>query len=134
MSSTELKPIRIDLSAGLALPGAARVSMTLLYNPLSEPLPVSGQVLITQAIAGPASHILINHVAGELHALGFQQGHRVLRLEGTYQVALPPPVIGELTQKFSALIVVDNDWVGHGSFRYGSHTLTDVPVQPAPQA
>jgi hypothetical protein len=134
MSVSALKPIRIDLSAGAALLGAPYISMPLLYTQLAEPFPVSGQVLITQTGAGPASPILVRSVIGELHSFGARPGNRVLLLQGMYDVPLPPPQIGEVTQKFTAVLVADSDWIGHGTFYYGGQVLRNVPVKPAPQA
>jgi hypothetical protein len=90
---------------------------------------ITGQAEITQAIEGPESDIRINDLTGQIHALGFKDALRVVWLKGTYQVPFPPPAIGSLTEQFSAVLVIGDDWTGRGSFTYGRHHVPDVPVK-----
>jgi hypothetical protein len=91
---------------------------------------VTGQAEITQAIRAPEGHIRITHLKGQLRSLGLEPAVRVLTLKGTYTVSVPPPEIGTYLADFSATLVIGQDsWNGRGSFTYGDHEVTDVPVK-----
>jgi hypothetical protein len=90
---------------------------------------ISGQAEITQAIAPPGGIIRINDLKGRLRSLGFGPAIRVVTLWGTYVHFLPPPAIGQITERFCAtLVIAQNEWKGQGSFCYGGKEVDDVPV------
>lgn len=116
------------ISGNLGKPGAPILSLALMYDPVTGL--ISGQGLITQAIAPPNGRIGIHGITGVVHGLGLGGVTRVISLKGTFQHSLTPPAIGEITEKFEATFVTDNSWQGHGSFAYGGQRITNVPVKP----
>ena len=109
-------------------PGAPILSYSLLVVAGSGL--ASGHVTITQAVSPPL-HIAVQ-VTGHVHALG--PTHRVVTLEGTYSYSLPPPIILTILEHFSATLLVNEHWDGHGTFTYGAageHNV-DGPVKSHP--
>ncbi len=128
MSTSELSLEQLYLIAGnIDLPGAPVLNLALLYNPEAGAL--TGEALVTQAIAPPNGHVVIRPVSGAVHGLGLGGATRVFNLSGEYTVSVPPPAIGTYLAKFTAVFSTDNNWNGHGSFTYGNHTVTNVPIK-----
>jgi hypothetical protein len=119
----------INLLAGhLAQPGAPILHLALMYD--GETGALNGEALISQAVMPPSGRVVVRHVSGDVHGLGLGGATRVLTVQGEYMQSLPPPAIGSFLEKFSATFVTDNHWKGHGSFEFGSHKVTNVPVGP----
>lgn len=93
---------------------------------------INGHAEITQALPPPDGVIEIPHVTGRIRHLGLGPDKRVVSLEGTYVVSVPPPAIGSYLAKFSAVLVVDAEWRGTGEFTYNGHVVRDVPVKAVP--
>jgi hypothetical protein len=91
---------------------------------------ITGKAEITQAVAPPGGLIGIKHLQGRIQLLTLDPAVRVVTLTGSYVFSFPPPAIGEGTAPFSAtLVIAHDDWVGRGSFSYGSTDIDDVPVK-----
>ena len=129
MSNSELSAIQhLTLLAGnLGMPGAPILHLSVLYN--SETGHLNGEAVITQAIAPPNGRIVIKNVTGLAHGLGIGGATRVFSLSGEYVQSFPPPAIGQITEKFSAIFTTDNAWKGHGTFSYGGNTVNNVPIK-----
>lgn len=106
-------------------PGAPIATFSLVVVPSQHS--VSGTVVITQAINGPDSHIVVQ-VTGKIYATGLGQVTKVVSLHGQYVHSVPPPAIGSFLAEFNAHLAVDNAWNGHGGFSYWNHTVENVPV------
>lgn len=119
----------IHLLAGhLGQPGAPVLHLAMMYD--SEQGSLNGEAMITQAVTPPSGRVVVRHVSGNVHGLGLGGATRAVSLQGEYVVTLPPPAIGSFLEKFSATFVTDNNWKGHGSFEFGSHKVSNVPVGP----
>lgn len=117
----------VHLLAGqLAQPGAPLLHLALIYN--AESGAVSGEAMITSAVMPFHDRILVRHCHGEVHGLGLGAATRVLSVQGEFLQSLPPPAIGSFVEKFSATFVTDHYWKGHGSFEFGKHKVSNVPV------
>jgi hypothetical protein len=93
----------------------------------------SGHVEIRQALPPPNGEIFVNNVSGQVHELGPAPHSLIVTLAGTYTRPIgPPPLIGEILEHFSATLHVNHEWHGHGSFSYGGHNVTNVPVRKLP--
>lgn len=91
---------------------------------------ITGQALITQAIAPPDGELRVRNLTGQIRSLGLGPAKRVVSLSGEVVYYLPPPEIGAVSLPFSASLVIgENDWDGRGSFSYGDHHVEDVPVK-----
>ncbi|WP_163399622.1 DUF1842 domain-containing protein [Flavobacterium fluviatile] len=112
-------------------PGAPVASFSLVVVPSQHS--VSGTVVITQAIQGPDSHIVVP-VTGKIYATGFGKVIQVVSLKGQYVHSFPPPAIGSLLADFDAHLAVDNEWNGTGGFSYYGHNVENVPVKAVNQA
>jgi hypothetical protein len=110
-------------------PGAPIAKFSLVVVPSQHS--VSGTVVITQAIPGPDSHIVVQ-VKGQIHATGFGQFTKVVGLYGQYVHAVSPPAIGAFLADFSANLAIDNAWNGTGGFSYYGHNIDKVPVASLP--
>ncbi len=92
---------------------------------------ITGQAEITQAVVPPGSSIPIKNLTGRLFENSIGPVSRLVRLEGSYNYQLPPPAIGTVELKFSAVLVIAKEaWKGGGTFIYGAHEVIDVPVVP----
>jgi len=119
---------QLNLIAGdLGVPGAPVLNLNLLYNPQAGAL--TGEAIVTQSVAPPYNLVTVRPVSGPVHGLGVGGATRVFSLSGEYTVSVPPPAIGTYLAKFTATFTTDNNWTGHGSFDYGTHTVTNVPVK-----
>jgi hypothetical protein len=119
----------LNLLAGTMAPGAPMLHLALQYN--KENGNLSGEAAITQAIAQPAGRIIIKSVSGRVFVTGLGPAKRLITLHGVYDVPFgPPPIIGEIQQKFEAHFVTDEAWEGFGGFVYGPHTVENVPIKP----
>jgi hypothetical protein len=113
----------------IGTPGAPILDFSLLVVVPSGL--VSGHVDIRQALPPPHGHISLP-VTGHIHSLGLPPAHNVVVLTGTYLVSFPPPAIGSILEHFNATFSVNSDWNGHGSFTYGGHSVSNVPVKKTP--
>ncbi|OMQ09748.1 DUF1842 domain-containing protein [[Flexibacter] sp. ATCC 35103] len=106
-------------------PGAPIATFSLVVVPSQHS--VSGTVVVTQAIQGPDSHIVIP-VTGKIYATGLGKVTQVVSLQGQYVHSVPPPAIGSFLATFDAHLAIDNAWNGTGGFSYYQHTIENVPV------
>jgi hypothetical protein len=109
-------------------PGAPVASFSLVVVPSQHT--VSGTVVITQAIQGPDSHIVVP-VTGKIYATGFGKVTQVVSLKGQYVHSVPPPAIGSFLANFDAHLAIDNGWDGTGGFSYFGHNVENAPVKSA---
>ncbi|SHM22376.1 DUF1842 domain-containing protein [Flavobacterium chilense] len=109
-------------------PGAPIATFSLVVVPSQNS--VSGTVVITQAVNGPDSHIVVP-VKGRIYATGFGNFTKVVSLQGEYVQSFPPPAIGAFLAEFDAHLAIDNEWNGTGGFSYWRHNVENVPVKAA---
>jgi hypothetical protein len=125
---TALDLYRVTGRAGnVGTPGAPILDFDLLVN--SSAGSISGHAQINQAVAPPGGEI--HNVTGTVRELVFGgQVTLVVALQGTYDRALPPPLILTIVERFAAHFSVDRKWEGRGSFDYnnGGQVVNDVPV------
>lgn len=115
------------ISGNLGVLGAPMLSLALMYDP--DTGYISGQGLITQSIAPPNGRVVLHGVSGNVHGLGLKGATRVISLTGTFEHYFTPPAIGQVTEKFQATFVTDQQWQGHGTFTYGNQTIRNVPIK-----
>jgi hypothetical protein len=115
----------------VGMPGAPVATFSLVVVPSQHA--VSGTVVITQAIKGPDSHIVVE-VTGKIYATGIGKVTQVVGLKGQYIHSVPPPAIGSFIANFDAHLAIDNQWNGTGGFSYFGHNVENVPVKAAKQA
>jgi len=127
---TALDLYRVTGRAGnVGMPGSPILHFDLLVN--SSAGSISGQAHINQAVGPPSGEIHIRNVTGTVRELVFGgQITLVVALQGTYDRALPPPLILTIVENFAAHFSVDQKWEGRGSFDYsnGGQVVNDVPV------
>jgi hypothetical protein len=127
---TALDLYRVTGRAGHAgMSGSPILHFDLLVN--SSAGTISGQAHINQAVAPPSDEVHIHNVTGTVHELVFGGKITLLvALQGTYDRALPPPLILTILERFAANFSVDQKWEGRGSFDYnnGAQVVNDVPV------
>ena len=111
-------------------PGAPIATFSLVVVPSQNS--VSGTVVITQAVNGPDSHIVVQ-VKGKIYATGFGKYTKAVSLQGQYVQSFPPPAIGSFLADFDAHFAVDNEWNGTGGFLYWRHNIENVPVASVKQ-
>ena len=109
-------------------PGAPIATFSLVVVPSQHT--VTGTVVITQAVNGPDSHIVVQ-VKGKIYAAGLGQFTKVVSLHGQYIQSFPPPAIGAFLADFDAHLAIDNAWNGKGGFSYYQHQIENVPVTAA---
>ncbi|WP_166926172.1 DUF1842 domain-containing protein [Flavobacterium poyangense] len=107
-------------------PGAPIATFSLVVVPSQNS--VSGTVVITQAVNGPDSHIVVQ-VKGKIYGTGLGQYTQVVSLEGEYIQSFPPPAIGAFPAQFNAHLAIDKTWNGTGGFSYWKHHIENVPVK-----
>jgi hypothetical protein len=112
-------------------PGAPVASFSLVVVPSQHS--VSGTVVITQAIQGPDSRIVVE-VTGKIYSTGLGNVTQVVSLKGQYIHSVPPPAIGSFLANFDAHLAIDNAWNGTGGFSYFGNNIENVPVKSARQA
>ena len=113
-------------SMGSGLAGAPTATFSLVVVPSQHS--VSGTVVITQAIQGPDSHLVIQ-VKGKIYSTGLGQYTQAVTLSGQYVHSVPPPAIGSFLADFNAHMAIDNSWNGTGGFSYWKHDIENVPVK-----
>ncbi|MDA6068708.1 DUF1842 domain-containing protein [Flavobacterium sp. AC] len=106
-------------------PGAPIATFSLVVVPSQNS--VSGTVVVTQAIQGPDSHIVVQ-VKGRIHSTGFGEFTKVVSLHGQYIHSVPPPAIGSFLADFDANLAINDSWNGTGGFSYYKHQIEKVPV------
>jgi hypothetical protein len=127
MASNIASAYLVKGTAGHIGPGAPILSFTLVVTAKTGKL--SGHAEITQALPPPFGSIEINNVTGKIHKLGLRPATMVVTLEGTYGQGVTPPAVGYSLQHFRTVFNVDDAWNGFGSFEYGEHTVSNVPVR-----
>lgn len=110
------------------MPGAPIANFNLVVVPSQHT--VSGTVVITQAIQGPDSHIVVQ-VTGKIYAAGLGKYTQLVSLQGQYVQTVPPPAIGAFLADFNAHMAIDASWNGVGGFSYWQHDIENVPVTSA---
>lgn len=108
------------------MPGAPIMHFSLVVNPSTGN--VTGFVEITRALAPPHGKIIVHNLTGQIHETGFGKAERIIALVGTFPVSAIPPAIGLYFEKFSAIIVIEKNSHGHGSFTDGSQHIKNVPL------
>ncbi|TDW47024.1 uncharacterized protein DUF1842 [Flavobacterium sp. 270] len=111
-------------------PGAPIAKFSLVVVPSQHS--VTGTVVITQAVNGPDSHIVVQ-VKGKIYASGLGKVTQLVSLHGQYVQSFPPPAIGAFLADFDAHLAIDNAWNGTGGFSYYKHQIENVPVASAKQ-
>ncbi|KUJ63639.1 hypothetical protein AR687_00180 [Flavobacteriaceae bacterium CRH] len=106
-------------------PGAPIAKFSLVVVPSQHT--VTGTVVITQAISGPDSHIVVQ-VTGKIYSAGLGKYTQLVSLQGQYVQSFPPPAIGAFLADFDAHFAIDNAWNGIGGFSYYQHHIENVPV------
>ncbi len=114
----------------VGMPGAPVASFSLVVVPSQHS--VSGTVVITQAIQGPDSYIVVP-VTGKIFSTGIGKVTQVVGLKGQYVHSVPPPAFGSFLADFEANLAIDNEWNGTGGFSYYGHNIENVPVKAANQ-
>ncbi len=109
-------------------PGAPIATFSLVVVPSQHS--VTGTVIITQAVQGPDSHIVVP-VTGKIYAAGLGKFTQLVSLKGQYVHSVPPPAIGSFLAEFNAHFAIDNAWNGVGGFSYYQHNVENVPVAAA---
>ncbi|WP_281298360.1 DUF1842 domain-containing protein [Flavobacterium limnophilum] len=109
----------------VGMSGAPVATFSLVVVPSQNS--VSGTVVITQAISGPDSYIVVP-VTGKIYATGLGNVTKVVSLQGQYVHSVPPPAIGSFLANFDAHLAIDNAWNGKGGFTYYQHQVENVPV------
>ncbi|WP_337967433.1 DUF1842 domain-containing protein [uncultured Flavobacterium sp.] len=109
-------------------PGAPIAKFSLVVVPSQHS--VTGTVVITQAIPGPDSHIVVQ-VTGKIYGAGIGKVTQLVSLHGEYVHSALPPKIGAFLAKFDAHLAIDNAWNGTGGFSYYEHNIENVPVTAA---
>ena len=109
----------------VGMPGAPVATFSLVVVPSQNS--VSGTVVITQAISGPDSHIVVP-VTGKIYATGLGNVTKIVSLQGQYVHSVPPPAIGSFLANFDAHLAIGNAWNGKGGFTYYQHQVENVPV------
>jgi hypothetical protein len=112
----------------VGMPGAPIAKFSLVVVPSQHS--VSGTVVITQAVGGPDSHIVVK-VTGKIYATGLGKVTQVVSLHGQYVHSVPPPAIGSFLADFDAHLAIDGAWNGTGGFSYYQHNVENVPVTAA---
>lgn len=112
-------------------PGAPVATFNLVVVPSQHS--VTGTVVITQAVQGPSSHIVVQ-VKGKIYSTGLGKITQVVSLHGQYVQSFPPPAIGAFLADFDAHLAIDNEWNGVGGFSYYQHHIENVPVASARKA
>ena len=107
-------------------PGAPIATFSLVVVPSQHS--VSGTVVITQAVPGPDSHIVVD-VKGKIYSTGIGEFTQVVSLQGQYVHTVPPPGFGAFLADFSAHLAINNAWNGTGGFSYYQHNIENVPVK-----
>ncbi|OXA92096.1 DUF1842 domain-containing protein [Flavobacterium hercynium] len=111
-------------------PGAPIAKFSLVVVPSQNS--VSGTVVISQAVNGPDSHIVVQ-VKGRIYATGFGKYTKAVSLQGQYVQSFPPPALGAFIADFDAHFSVDDEWNGIGGFSYWRHSVENVPVASVKQ-
>ena len=118
----------IKLEIGnVGMPGAPILHVVAVVNASTGV--ISGSAEITQALPPPNGEIAIPHITGQVRHTGLGGDQLLVTLEGEFVVSFPPPAIGSYLARFSAGLVVDKAWNGHGSYTYNHHTVDNVPVK-----
>lgn len=104
-------------------PGAPVLHLDLLVEAVAGRIVGHGQ--ITQAVAPPNDAIKITNIIGTLREVTLPPENRLVSLKGSYTEPPAAIVLG-----FSATLALDGEsWTGRGSFSYGPHVVSDVPVR-----
>lgn len=92
---------------------------------------ITGKGEITQAIEPPEGELWINDLHGTVEQFPIEPDPlRVVKLTGTFIRYFPPPQIGQVTEEFSAtLLIGESSWDGIGTFTYGRAKIENVPVR-----
>ena len=105
-------------------PGAPTVQLALTVQAASGH--VSGIAEINQAIVGGQHRF---PVSGQIYQTGLGPNHQLVSLRGEFIYSVPPPAIGSFLAPFSAALVVDHQWNGHGGFNYLNTHVENAPVK-----
>jgi Domain of unknown function (DUF1842) len=106
--------------------GEATLEFNLLVNTVSGL--ASGHAEVKHALPAPPHDIGIA-VTGTVHKLGADPALQVVTLQGTYLYSYPPPIILTILEHFNAVLLLNDEWHGHGSFTYGGHTVSNERVK-----
>src|ERR1700754_1693964 len=113
----------VKLVVGREEPGAPILHLDLLVEAATGKIAGHGQ--ITQAIAPPKGVIKVNNITGTVQDFTLPPLSRHVTLKGSFG----EPPTGIILGFSATLLLNENEWTGRGTFRYGNHTVTDVPVR-----
>lgn len=108
-------------------PGAPLLQLSLLVNASTGS--VTGQAEVTQAVKAPGDKVRISELTGRVQASGFGEYTKLVALQGTATIALPPPAIGSYQTPFSAHFAINDAWTGKGGWTLGHQTVDNVPIR-----
>jgi len=129
MTQDVLLPVQtLHLMATTGQPGAPTLTLSLIYNPDTEPATLDGKGMITQAVTPPGGRIEVQGIHGEVTEMRHFQssGNQMISIRG-----LCSEPNAQVLYPFSAVFVTDSNWKGEGSFTYGSKTVSGVPIRQA---
>jgi hypothetical protein len=113
-------------AGNVGLPGAPILHFSLMVNAVTGA--VSGQARQTQAVQGPMGDVLIGNVTGQLRPAGLGKYTKIVCLQGSTVLSVPPPAIGSWLAPFSAQFAIDDAWGGTGGWTLGDRSVDNVPV------
>lgn len=118
----------IPLTCGnLGMSGAPILNMMLMCDAQSGM--VTGQGMVTQAVAAPNDVMMLRNLTGSMHVLGAGGANRVMMLRGECMQMMMAPAIGQMMVPFEACFLMDKQWMGHGTFMCGQMMIDNAPVK-----
>jgi len=108
-------------------PGAPTLQFSLLVNAVTGA--VTGHAEQTQAVPPPNNSISIGNITGSLRSTGFGEYTKVVALEGSAVISVPPPAIGSYLAPFTAHFAINDAWNGVGGWTLGNQSVDNVPVR-----
>ena len=116
----------VKATAGSGALGAKQLFLSLAVNAATGA--VTGHAKQFQAVS-PPNEIPIDDVIGWVCNVGIGEYSKLVALEGTARVTLPPPLIGTVSERFRAQFAVDDGWNGRGGWVIGNEAVEDVPIR-----
>jgi hypothetical protein len=113
-------------AGNVGTPGAPILHFSLMVNASTGA--VSGQARQTQAVQGPMSDVLISNVTGQIRYTGLGEYTKIVSLQGSAVITVPPPAIGAYLAPFDAHFAINDAWEGVGGWSLGGTSVENVPV------
>ena len=108
---------------GEDFPGASLIHFSLVVFPQKGT--VSG---IIEIIKSTGEHNIAVNVSGTIRSVDYGSVSKIINLDGSYTISVPPPAVGSFREHFSAYLDINNDWKGVGGFTFGIESITNVLV------